>query len=34
MQYETRYDELTWTDHPDAHPELTHCPSCGEAVDG
>ena len=22
-----------WTKHPDAYPALTHCPSCGEAVD-
>jgi len=22
-----------WTKHPDACPALTHCPSCGEAVD-
>ena len=22
-----------WTYHPDAYPDLTHCPSCGEPVD-
>ena len=33
MKYETPYHELPWTDHPDAHPELTYCPSCGESVD-
>lgn len=22
-----------WTEHPDAFPGLTHCPSCGETVD-
>lgn len=22
-----------WTEHPDAYPEQTHCPSCGEPVD-
>lgn len=24
---------IRWTKHPDAFPELTHCPSCGEPVD-
>ncbi|UTF55999.1 hypothetical protein [Natronosalvus rutilus] len=33
MNYETPHDDLEWTDHPDAHPDLTHCPSCGEPVD-
>lgn len=32
MNYETQHDEIDWTDHPDAYPELTHCPSCGEGV--
>ena len=32
MKYESHYDELDWTDHPDAYPDLTHCPSCGETV--
>lgn len=32
MNYETPYDELPWAVHPDAHPDLTHCPSCGETV--
>ena len=32
MKYETHYDELDWTDHPDAYPEFLHCPSCGEVV--
>lgn len=22
-----------WTNHPDAYPDLTHCPSCGEPVE-
>lgn len=33
MNYETHHDAIDWTDHPDAHPDLTHCPSCGEGVD-
>lgn len=30
MNYETPHDETDWTDHPDAYPDLSHCPSCGE----
>jgi len=26
-------DRCDWTNHPDANPALTHCPSCGEPVD-
>ena len=33
MKYETPYGELPWTDHPDAYPDFSHCPSCGAAVD-
>lgn len=25
--------QFRWTEHPDAYPGLTHCPSCGEPVD-
>ena len=32
MNYETPHDDTDWTNHPDAHPDLSHCPSCGEAV--
>lgn len=24
---------IRWTDHPDAYPDVSHCPSCGEPVD-
>jgi len=32
MTYETHTDTIDWTNHPDAHPERSNCPSCGEAV--
>lgn len=34
MSTDNHEAQPSWTDHPDAEPDLDHCPSCGEPVDG